>query len=58
MGKENTCPKEPQKGDRFTKTTKNNREVTFEATGKDGFGKWKIVSNKTQNKSEGASERY
>jgi len=56
MGKGNTFPKEPQKGDHFTKTTKNHRDVTFEATGETGFGKWKIISNKPH--SEGESERY
>ncbi|GAF90779.1 unnamed protein product [marine sediment metagenome] len=44
-------PKNPKKGKEYTITTnpKGNlgkRKVTFKATGKKGFGKYKIISNK------------
>ena len=43
MGK---LPKSPKKGQEATIRTKGGRLVTFKATGKKGFGMWKIVSNK------------
>jgi hypothetical protein len=46
MGK---LPKNPKKGQKETISIKGrgggSRRVTFQATGKKGFGKWKIVSN-------------
>lgn len=56
MGKDKAFPKEPKQGDKVTRIV-NDREVTFEATGKTGFGKWKIVSNKPCDSSSGG-ERY
>jgi hypothetical protein len=48
MGK-NKLPENPKKGDEHTITVDNpkggKRKVTFRATGKKGFGKWKIVKN-------------
>jgi hypothetical protein len=42
-------PKKPKEGDVHTieveNPTQGTRHVTFEATGKSGFGKWKIISN-------------
>jgi len=46
MGK---CPKEPKTGDICTVESEGKagkRIVKLEATGKQGFGKWKIISNK------------
>jgi len=40
-----TLPKNPRKGQTATITRKG-RKITFKATGKKGFGKWKIISNK------------
>jgi len=43
-----TCsklPKNPTKGKTYTLKTKG-RLIEFKATGKKGFGKWKIISNK------------
>ncbi len=37
-------PKNPKKGDIIQKVV-NNRTVTFEATGQEGFGKWTIIAN-------------
>jgi len=37
-------PKNPKKGQRVT-IVRRGRRITFEATGKKGFGAWKIVSN-------------
>ena len=37
-------PKNPKKGQRVT-IVRHGRRITFEATGKKGFGAWKIVSN-------------
>ncbi len=38
-------PKEPKKGQKKVVKTKHGK-TTFEATGKKGFGQWKIVGNK------------
>lgn len=38
-------PVNPQKGEDYTIRTSKGRLITFKATGKKGFGKWKIVSN-------------
>jgi len=43
--KKHNFPKNPRKGQRKTITVRG-RKVTFEATGKKGFGAWRIVSNK------------
>jgi len=37
-------PKNPKKGQRVT-IVRRGRRITFEVTGKKGFGAWKIVSN-------------
>lgn len=42
MGK---LPKNPKKGQEYTIKTKTGRKVTFKATGKSGFGKYKITKN-------------
>lgn len=54
---ENNLPKNPVKGERHTimvNSSKTNigedRLVSFEATGKDGWGKWRIVKNEPVNK--------
>jgi hypothetical protein len=42
-------PKNPKKGEKFLRITNSKngkRKITFQATGKKGFGKWKIISNK------------
>jgi hypothetical protein len=41
MGK---LPKNPKKGQVAVLRVKG-RKITFKATGKSGFGKWRIVSN-------------
>ena len=38
-------PKNPRKGQKVSKMVRG-RKVTFQATGKKGFGAWRIVSNK------------
>jgi len=42
-------PKYPEKGDKYAKIVNNpktgKRKVYFSATGKRGFGKWKIFKN-------------
>ena len=43
--KKHNFPKNPAKGTRKTITVRG-RKVTFEATGKKGFGAWRITSNK------------
>lgn len=37
-------PKNPKKGQRVT-IVRRGRRITFEATGKKGFGAWKVVRN-------------
>lgn len=54
-GERKAFPENPQQGDHVSRIVKG-REVTFEATGKTGFGKWKIISNKPTSESSG--ERY
>jgi hypothetical protein len=39
-----SLPKNPKKGERHTIQTKRGKR-TFEATGKQGFGAWKIVKS-------------
>jgi hypothetical protein len=41
-----SLPKNPKKGDVAT-IRRRGRKITFKATGKSGFGKWKIVSNES-----------
>jgi hypothetical protein len=43
-GKKHSFPKNPKKGDRKTISVRG-RKVTFQATGKKGFGAWRIVSS-------------
>jgi hypothetical protein len=38
-------PKHPKKGQVHT-ITRHGRKISFKATGKKGFGAWKITSNK------------
>jgi len=49
MAKKRKLPNNPEKGEEHTIKVNNPkigvRNVTFRATGKKGFGKWKIVSN-------------
>jgi len=45
----NPLPKQPRKGRVYHKIIENKsgkRFISFEATGKEGFGKWKIIENK------------
>ena len=47
------APKNPKKGDKLIKTVESRsgiRKVTMEATGKKGFGAWKITGNKKPKK--------
>jgi hypothetical protein len=46
------APKNPKKGDILITDNGKGREITMEATGLSGFGKWKIKSNKDKSKSE------
>ena len=43
-------PKNPKKGSKYDMIVKNpksgRRRITFKATGKIGFGKWKFTANK------------
>lgn len=46
-------PKKPRKGSKYSKVVKGKsgkRLITFKATGKSGFGKWKIIKNNPYNK--------
>ena len=43
--KVNRLPKSPRKGKEYEIINKNGRRITFKATGKEGFGKWRILSN-------------
>jgi len=38
-------PKNPKKGDIYSMIVNKKRKITFKATGKSGFGKWKITAN-------------
>lgn len=40
-----SLPANPEKGSLHT-ITRRGRKITFKATGKSGFGKWKITTNK------------
>ena len=42
-------PKNPKEGEKYILTVKGRgkgkRAITFQATGKSGFGKWRIIAN-------------